>query len=123
MNLCKPLGVLFTSVVCLGTAMAAENVTSATAPGQDRIFLVQEGAGTFSMTAHSGMPDNAYVFRTERGQRVELNPRAEVCFTMRTYKVKPTERLREGESGSMGQSTCQMGSNYKVRSADIPASK
>lgn len=103
--------------------MAEENPTAATASGQDRIFLVQEGAGTFSMTARDGMPDTAYVFRMERGQRIDLIPRAEVCFTMRTYKVKPTERLREGESGSMGQSTCQMGSNYKVRSADIPASK
>lgn len=40
-----------------------------------------------------------------------------VCFTMRTYKVKPKERLQEGESASAGYATCQMASSYRFRSA------
>jgi hypothetical protein len=40
-----------------------------------------------------------------------------VCYTMRTYKVKRTERLSDGETGTRGFSTCELASNYQFRSA------
>lgn len=40
-----------------------------------------------------------------------------VCLTLRTYKVKRTERLSENESGMIGYSSCQMASKFQVRSA------
>ena len=43
-----------------------------------------------------------------------------VCYTMRSYKVKPSERLPENDSGFRGYSTCQMASTYNLRSADTP---
>ena len=49
----------------------------------------------------------------------ELN--GDVCYTMRSYKVRRTERLRENQSGLRDYSTCQMASNYRVRSADAKA--
>jgi hypothetical protein len=44
-----------------------------------------------------------------------LNDR--LCLTMRMYKVKRAERLADNQSGSRGYSTCELASNYQVRSA------
>jgi hypothetical protein len=41
-----------------------------------------------------------------------------LCYTMRTYMVKPSERLADDESGLRGYSTCQQASSYRFRSAD-----
>jgi hypothetical protein len=41
---------------------------------------------------------------------------ANVCYTMRSYKVKRTERLNDNESGVTGYSICEMASTYKLRS-------
>ena len=41
----------------------------------------------------------------------------DLCYTMRTYKVKRKEHFADGESGSRGYSTCELASNYQVRSA------
>jgi hypothetical protein len=59
--------------------------------------------------------------------RLSLNPptvaptfailNEDLCYTMRTYKVKRKEHFADGESGSRGYSTCEMASNYQVRSA------
>lgn len=56
-------------------------------------------------------------FTTPAGQ-----PRSAVlndadCYTMRTYKVKRKEHFADGESGSRGYSTCELATNYQVRSA------
>jgi hypothetical protein len=42
----------------------------------------------------------------------------DVCYTMRSYKVKRTERLADNENGGRGYSMCEMASSYRVRSAD-----
>ena len=39
------------------------------------------------------------------------------CLTLRTYKVKRTERLMDNESASRGYTTCQALSNYQIRTA------
>jgi hypothetical protein len=39
------------------------------------------------------------------------------CYTMRMYKVKRKEHFADGESGLRGYSTCELASNYQVRSA------
>ena len=39
------------------------------------------------------------------------------CLKLRMYKVARTERLRQGDSGLRGYSTCQWASDYQVRSA------
>lgn len=121
MRLVKLLSFLLTFAVFLGAAMAADNPTSAAASGEYRIPIVPSGSGTFSMTSRND--DASSIVRLDRGQRVELNPLAGVCFTMRTYKVKPTERLQDNDTGLRGHSTCQMGSDYRVRSVDGPTSK
>lgn len=39
------------------------------------------------------------------------------CYTMRMYKVKRKEHFANGENGLRGYSTCELASNYQVRSA------
>ena len=119
MHLVKPLSFFLISIAFLGTAVAADDAAPS---GSASWPVVRDGSNASAVRVLDGT-DAAFIVSLEPGQRVDLNPRAGVCFTMRTYKVKPTERLRDNESGSAGYSTCQMGSNYKVRSADIPASK
>jgi hypothetical protein len=123
MHLIRPLSFLLTAVVFLGTAMAADNLPSAATTGQCRIPTVQSGSGAPSRVVLDGKTDAPFIKYMRAGQRIDPNPLADTCFTMRTYKVKPTERLRENESGSTEYSTCQMGSNYRIRSADGPTSK
>jgi hypothetical protein len=48
-----------------------------------------------------------------------LGPARDVCYTMRTYKVKATEKLSGNENGSRGYSTCLFARDYQLRSADI----
>ena len=56
----------------------------------------------------------------ERGSKAKLMPQnlnSATCGTMRMYKIKRTERLTDGESGMRGYTTCEIFSNYQVRSA------
>jgi hypothetical protein len=39
------------------------------------------------------------------------------CYTMRMYKLKRKEHFADGESGARGYTTCELASNYQVRSA------
>lgn len=43
--------------------------------------------------------------------------RSASCLKLRVYKVKRQEHFRGNESGFVGYSTCQLASNYQVRSA------
>ena len=63
-------------------------------------------------------PDQSGRFQF-RKQSMPLQSRdRNVCYTMRTYMVKPSERLLDDESGFRGYSSCQLASSYRVRSAD-----
>ena len=48
-----------------------------------------------------------------------LDASKDVCYTMRMYKVKATEHLKENESARRGYTTCQLARDYQIRSADI----
>jgi hypothetical protein len=52
----------------------------------------------------------------------ETRPRAQtnddVCYTMRTYKVKRTERLTDRQRSLRGYATCVMAGNYRLHSGD-----
>ena len=53
---------------------------------------------------------------TETESRTQTND--DVCYTMRTYKVKRTERLTDRQRSLRGYATCEMAGNYRLRSAD-----
>lgn len=46
-----------------------------------------------------------------------LTPLSSGCYTMRVYKVKRTESVKEGETPSRGYSTCEPGFEFQVRTA------
>jgi hypothetical protein len=124
MRFAKPVGLLLAFAVFAATAMAADNANSVPAHEQLRIPILETGSGASSLAASHGDADALMILRLgSRGQGIDLSPFADVCFTMRTYKVKPTERLQDGEGGSRGYSICQMGSGYKVRTAGDPPVK
>jgi hypothetical protein len=68
-------------------------------PGTSEPFTRPEGSGRFQL-------------RSPRSLETPL------CYTMRTYMVKPSERLADDESGFRGYSSCQLASGYRFRSAD-----
>jgi len=45
------------------------------------------------------------------------------CYTMRIYKVKRTEHLRDDDSGLRGYSTCEPGRQFQVRTATATSSR
>ena len=53
---------------------------------------------------------------TETESRTQTND--DVCYTMRTYKVKRTERLTDRQRSLRGYATCEMAGNHRLRSAD-----
>jgi len=108
------LSFLFTALVFLGSTTATDHATSAAAYRLSRILDSQSTHGTFFYIASSGKLNAAHAGLGH--PPILLSPFAGVCFTMRTYKVKPTERLQDGEIGLRGYSTCQIGSKYSVRS-------
>ena len=78
------------------------------APAQD----VRSSSGLFFLKARPRLSLNP---PTLQPTFAVLND--DVCYTMRTYKVKHKEHFADGESGSRGYSTCELASNYQVRSA------
>lgn len=61
-------------------------------------------------------------FRTRQGLSL-ANVNGDVCYTMRTYKVKPSERIREHENLFRGYSECEVASNFQIRSAEAHQNK
>src|SRR5579864_2409069 len=59
--------------------------------------------------------------KTDPGSYSLSDLNGDVCYTMRSYKVKRTERLRDDQSGRRGYTTCEMAASYRVRSAKAKA--
>jgi len=49
---------------------------------------------------------------------LEADANDNVCYTMRSYKVKRKERFADDERVRSGYSTCEKASNFHLRSAD-----
>jgi hypothetical protein len=61
-------------------------------------------------------------FRKRPGRSL-ADVNGDVCYTMRTYKVKPTERIRDRENLFQGYSECEMASSFQIRSAEAHEKK
>jgi hypothetical protein len=109
LSFCFVLSVLMLASVSKATA-GDQDVASipkrfqAEAPG---ILLGRPEAGDPRMGVNRGVP----------------LPDQDVCYTIRSYKVKPAERIKDGESGAAGYTTCELGSSYRIRLAEAPASR
>jgi len=60
----------------------------------------------------------------DRGHGLSLaEVNGDVCYTMRSYKVKATERIRDHENLFQGYSECEMASDFQIRSAEAHQKK
>ena len=71
-------------------------------PVSDLFFLNNEPRSEFSAPVEQSRP-------------AVLNERN--CYFMRMYKVKHKEHFKDGENGLRGYTTCELASNYQMRSA------
>lgn len=78
-----------------------------------RLRLLFPGAGP-SLAAAADAEDRGLSVH----EGVSLATRGDVCYAIRSYKVKPTERIRDYENFSRGYSECEMASNFQIRSAE-----
>jgi hypothetical protein len=131
------LGVLFLLAGLPGSATAEDKQTSpeqSLNPTQNELFALENNSprsrlsaltSPFSYSdASSGvlrLRDLQPEGRSLADARADAN--GDVCYTMRSYKVKRTERLADNSSALRGYSTCEMASSYHVRSADGQAKK
>ena len=113
MHLSKPLFFLSISLLISEVSLCA-NAADNFNPSPD----------SRSLAAHQN-PTLSERFDVSRRQFGLLSPHgdfvagdANVCYTMRSYKVKRMERLNDNESGVTGYSTCEMASTYKLRSTE-----
>ena len=104
-------------------ALAADDGTSLVNFKQLRFPAEQTESGAIFLPALRGNSPQSVFAQVQHSTRIDITPLTGVCFTMRSYQVKRAERLRDGESGAITYSTCQMGSEYSIRSADVSNSK
>lgn len=109
-----------------GLAMASDRRPSP--EPQQSFFISANGQNElnsqlFSLPNQSGLVGGG-AYRWRAARLGTINPQAvidhDLCYTMRTYKVKPTEHLADNESGFRGYSSCQLASTFQLRSADAP---
>jgi hypothetical protein len=62
-------------------------------------------------------PPNIKLDTNAHGTWVPGYLHGDVCLTMRMYKVKRTERIFDSERAFRGYTTCEMASNYQIRTS------
>ena len=98
----------------------SQSTSSAQSPvSKSAIVSADLRVGSSSIVSDSREPSPADA-RSDRkpAWRVPLNAANGICYTVRMYKVKATERLSDGETGMRGYSTCQFATDFQFRSAD-----
>ena len=112
MTLARPL---FLVLALTGAAVAADKPSPPTSSDSIQSALTQ------NVEQPSGLIYSVAKARPYGEPPVAAPPLAkldgDVCYTMRMYKLKRTERLSDGETGRRGYTTCEMASNYQYRSA------
>jgi hypothetical protein len=127
MTFARPLFLLLLLAAATIICMAADSDDAAKPQASVGSLQNQVGdSAPFGVSAQDLRPSSGLFFLKTR-PRLNLNPPTlqptfavlndDVCYTMRTYKVKHKEHFADGESGSRGYSTCELASNYQVRSA------
>ena len=89
-----------------------------------RSQLLSPSAGSYDFVVAPDAPDRAPLARFRTRSALDLaDVNGDVCYTMRTYKMKPTERIRDHENLFRGYSECEMASKYQIRSAEAHQKK
>lgn len=103
-----------TSISTTPTANASEPATNGSDVSEQRPFWMYRMEPIIASLQPNG-PGRIPLPRLRGRSLADLN--GNVCYTMRTYKIKPTERIQEGESVNGGYSECEMASNFEIHSA------
>ena len=124
MTFARPLFLLLLLAGVPTISMAADSDEAKSQTSLGSLQNQNTDASLFGQPAQSAASD---LFFLKDKPRLNLTaparqPRSAVlndtdCYTMRMYKVKRKEHFADGESGSRGYSTCELASNYQVRSA------
>jgi hypothetical protein len=121
----KPLLFLLVISFLAGSAYAADDGSDTQASNGSLLNQTADPA-LFGQTAEN-QPKSSDLFFLKTRPRLDLSTSAgqarsavlidRDCYTMRMYKVKRKEHFADGESGTRGYTTCELASNYQVRSA------
>jgi len=126
MRLLRPLFFLLIAAYSAGTAMAADGEAEKAVSFDFRNGIVgtsgevkNSQADSFDYASLLLSPRKNILPRKlgSRSPGIALDANGDVCYTMRSFKVKPKERFAESEDASAGYSTCEMASSFRVRSA------
>jgi hypothetical protein len=123
----KPLFCLLVIWLFASPAFAAHD-DSTSQPSAGSVQNQTADSALFGVPTEN-QPVSSDLFFLKARPRLNLSPPAERprsavlndadCYTMRMYKVKRKERFADGESGLRGYSTCELASNYQVRTAIV----
>jgi hypothetical protein len=113
-------------VVCVATSASAAGDGSESQASAGSTQNQTANTALFSQPA-TGLPETSELFFLKERPRLDLSPPVvrpqsailtdEACLTLRMYKVKRKEHFADGETGFRGYTTCELASNYQVRSA------
>ena len=127
MTFARPLFLLLLLAFATTISMAADSDDAA--KSQISVGSLQNQVGDSAIFGSPAQDFNSSsrLFFLKSRPRLSLSPPTlqptftilndDLCYTMRTYKVKRKEHFADGESGSRGYSTCELATNYQVRSA------
>lgn len=129
MTFARPLFFVVLLLAAATTICLAADSDDAAKPQASAVGSLQNQVGDtapFGAFAQDLRPSPGLFFLKNR-PRLSLTPPAlqprsamlddNLCLTLRMYKVKRTERLSDNESASRGYTTCELATNYQVRSA------
>ena len=95
----------------------AEAIASYLRANLEAVRLVPWFAGMQAGRSKGQADKQPFVFESAgKGQILTGSLSEYTCLKLRTYRVKRQESFGEGESGSVGYSTCQWASKYELRS-------
>jgi hypothetical protein len=82
------------------------------------------GAGSHDLVLAADAEDRVPLARFRSQTALNLaDVNGDVCYTMRTYKMKRSERVRDHDNLFRGYSECEMASSYQIRSAEAHQKK
>jgi hypothetical protein len=115
----RSLVLLLAAATCgFAADQTAANASPLASPGQTAVAPWFSGMKQVSPVVKFANPS----YRFKPGRHIPVSSfaalRGDVCLTMRSYKVKRTERWSDDEFGRPRYSTCEMARNYDIRNSD-----
>lgn len=117
------LWILAFALVSIAGSAAAQELKATRSNNPDTPLAArssEEGSPVLDLSSFPARPDGLEFARPinhKPSARWNIAPLSAGCYTLRVYKVKRTESVKDGESASRGYSTCEPGLQFQVRTA------